>query len=85
MTHEESDRVLGLLAAKPEGLMPEEKLLRKHHVRQKMLIELVNAGLVTVQMEPLSRRRSRTWVRITEAGRKAIGAANSGHVATSHL
>jgi hypothetical protein len=67
-------RALTLLAGNPEGLTV-SLLFYAHNVPVGVLVNLINEGLATVQV---SKRQSQprievTVVRITPAGREAIG------------
>jgi hypothetical protein len=70
----ERRRALDLLAASPDGCTA--AILMAHGFKSDQLVELINAGLASVTTERVvtgDRAMEVTRVRITEAGRRALG------------
>jgi hypothetical protein len=65
-------RALQHLARVPEGTT--EMVMLVHGFPGELLVELVTAGLATVTVQDDGERSvNTTWLRITAAGRKALG------------
>ena len=69
----ERHRALELLAASPDGCT--EAIILAHGFTIDFLVDLIRAGLATAQTERavIGRRSMQvTWLRITDAGRRAL-------------
>jgi hypothetical protein len=66
-------RALGALAASRKGR--QEWFLRAHGISSELLADLIEAGLATMQLEPMNtggREVEVQRIRITDAGRKRL-------------